>query len=147
MPVGALETMDRVALLQTVRIVIQLPADDDILAPEDWRRARELRARLMADPRVATVASFDNFSAERPPSRLKFYGIPRNVRTAYVTEDRGTVLFDVIPRDSVTPEAMTNRLWASGPRATLRSERPPEMAASRALTTSITDTGACCGAL
>jgi RND superfamily putative drug exporter len=94
-----LRAMGRAALLQRVRVVVQLPETTDVLSPGGWATARDVHARLRRDPRIAGIVSFSRFETERPASHLTLLAMPRRVRDAYLSEDRRTVLLDAIPTE------------------------------------------------
>jgi len=102
-----LRAMGRAALLQRVRVVVRLPAQADALSAPGWGAVHEVRDRLLADRRIATVLSFARLETDRPPSRLAVLATPRRIRDAYVSEDRRTVLLDAIPSEQVAPDEMT----------------------------------------
>jgi RND superfamily putative drug exporter len=116
--------MERGALLQRTRVLVRLPKGEDALSPKGWQVLRDVRGRLLDDDRIAAVLSFTSFDADRPLSRLRFLGTPRAVRNAYVSEDRRTVLLDVIPGEEVEPQDMVEfvNVWRSRLRSELGSD-------------------------
>jgi len=94
-----LERMGRGAVPQALRVILELPDGQHVLSRAGWSAARQVRARLAQDPRVAATLSFTTFEADRPMPRLSFALLPAEVRRSYLAEDRRAVLFDVIPRE------------------------------------------------
>ncbi len=101
-----LERMGRSNMLQTIRVLVDLPAGVDPIAPQGWAVLRRIRQRLLAEPRIGTVLSFAPLDRERPPSRLAFFVTPQATRAAYVTADRRAVLLEAVPREGVDPVAL-----------------------------------------
>lgn len=94
-----LEEMGRGAVLQTVRVVLELPDRTNALSPAGWSSARRLHAWLLRDPRIAGVLSFSAFDRERPMSRLALFILPAAVRRSYLADDHRAVLLDAVPRE------------------------------------------------
>ncbi len=101
-----LERMGRSNLLQTIRVLVDLPAGVDPIAPQGWAVLRRIRQRLLADPRIGDVFCFAPLDHQRPPSRLAFFVTPQATRAAYVTADRRAVLLEAVPREGVDPVAL-----------------------------------------
>jgi RND superfamily putative drug exporter len=98
-----LEAMGRTGVLQTVRILVELPEGTTVLDRIGWTAARRLRQHLFASEHTATVNSFTNFERARPPSRLTLLATARELREAYLADDRGTLLLEAIPREGLDP--------------------------------------------
>jgi RND superfamily putative drug exporter len=106
-----LEVMERAAVLQTVQILIELPTGTTALKPTGWAAARRVRRHLAANAGVATVNSFTTFERTRPPSRLALLATPRALREAYLTDDRGTLLLEAIPREGLDPAGVIELVY------------------------------------
>jgi RND superfamily putative drug exporter len=104
----ALEEAGRDGWLQAVRVLVELPPDESATRGAGWSRLSRLREVLAADPRVGAVQSFAPLEHPRPPSRLAFLGIPRDVRTAFLSADGRTALMEVVPRARTDPAALVN---------------------------------------
>jgi RND superfamily putative drug exporter len=101
-----LEQMGRGAVLQTVRVVLELPDGTNVLSPAGWSAAKRLREWLVRDPRIAGTLSFSAFDQERPISRLALFMLPTALRQSYLAADRRAVLFDAVPREEIDPRAL-----------------------------------------
>lgn len=101
-----LERMGRGGVLQTLRVLVELPEGVDAITPAGWDVLRRIRQRLLADPRIGEVFCFAPLGRERPPSRLAFFVIPKVTRAAYVTADRRAVLLEAVPREGVDAVAL-----------------------------------------
>ncbi len=99
-----LERLGRGGVLQTVRVVLELPAGHDVLAPAGWAASRRVHAWLAADPRVSAVRSIVDGEGARPLSRLAFYGMAEVDRRGMVAPDRRAVLLEAVPSDRLAPQ-------------------------------------------
>ena len=101
-----LERLGRGALLQSVRVVLDLPAGRDVLTPEGWGALRRVAARLGGDDRVAAVYSLASLGGERPPSRLALAALPDGARRSLVAPDRRAALLELVPQAGLDPTAV-----------------------------------------
>jgi RND superfamily putative drug exporter len=101
-----LRAIERAGLLQMTRVLIQLPDTTEVLSQDGWATVRSIRTHLLADDRIASVLSFAGFTGAQPMSRLAFLTTPQAIRDTYLSDDRRTVLLDVIPTEHTEPEDM-----------------------------------------
>lgn len=101
-----LEAAGRSGVLQSLRILVELPAGAGALTPAGWTALRRLAARLAAEPEIGTVRSFAPFDTERPLSKLLFFSIDPADRRSWVTEDRREVLLEAVPGEGVDPHRL-----------------------------------------
>jgi RND superfamily putative drug exporter len=88
-----LEDMGRGHVIQTLRVLLDLPRGAEITTPEGWTATRQLDQTLESDPRIARVHS---------PVDAAAAGVTRNrlsemTRDGLISEDARTVLFEVLP--------------------------------------------------
>src|SRR5581483_10715100 len=64
---AALRAMDRGGIVQTIRVIVELPSDTRVLAPHGWSIARDVERVLMADPRIGRVRSLATIVGPNAP--------------------------------------------------------------------------------
>lgn len=113
-----LETMGRRGIVQTIHILMILPAGADVLTRDGWSAVRRMRELLTADPRIAAVQSFNSFTTNRPLSRLTLFMMPQSTWRPFLSEDRRAVLLHAVPvesSDEAALAALVRRLRALDP--------------------------------
>ncbi|HMG18455.1 MAG TPA: MMPL family transporter, partial [Gemmatimonadales bacterium] len=101
-----LEAMGRRGVVQTMHVLMLLPAGADVLTPVGWTAVRRMRELLSADARIASVHSFNSFATDRPLSRLTLFMTPRTAWRPFLSEDRRAVLLHAVPIESVDEIAL-----------------------------------------
>jgi RND superfamily putative drug exporter len=107
-----LERAERSGILQTIRVVLELPGGAGIQTAQGWAAARRTQQRLAAFPDVAFVRSIASPDGARPLSRLLFFTTPDSTLRTLVARDRGAVLFEVVPREGADPIALSRLVGA-----------------------------------
>lgn len=97
-----LEAMGRSGLIQTVRIVLELPEEASALSASGWAATRRLSEHLAADPRVAEVRSLRTFAGERADDLAFLSLLPGFLKRCYLSGEGEMVLLEVIPREGAT---------------------------------------------
>lgn len=97
----ALEEMGRAGLVQSLRVVLELPAASPVASEEGWQALNRLSLRLGADRRADRVISLTTLLNGRGPSFLRFL-LPDTRRSFLSSNGRATVL-EVLPAPHVTP--------------------------------------------
>jgi len=96
-----LQRMGRGAVIQAVRIVLELPDGVTAGSRQGWEATRRLSDGLAADPRVARVRSLPASAGGKwRPSALAF--LRQDVRRTFISDDRRVALLDVVPRESAS---------------------------------------------
>ena len=101
-----LETMGRGAVVQTLRITLELPPGVTALDDSGWAATMRLARWLVADPAVARVRSLAGLVAPLGGTLSRsalVAAVPEDVRDAYVSGDSGMAMLEVIPREQTTP--------------------------------------------
>jgi len=101
-----LETMGRGGGVQTIHVLMHLPAGHDVLTQDGWAAVRRMHRWLAADQSIAAVHSFTSFDTGRPLSRLAFFTTPRSMWQPFLAEDRRSVLLHAVPAESVDAVAL-----------------------------------------
>lgn len=102
-----LRVLGRGGIVQTIRVVVELPAGTDALDPAGWSAVRALQAHLAADPRVARVQSLPGLLESLGGSRAALPLLPREVRAIYVSTDRRAALVEIVPGEAVEAADLT----------------------------------------
>ncbi len=93
----ALERMDRSGIVDSMRIVVTLPADATGSIPQSdaaWSAVDRLSQRLAADPRCAKVISITTLAAG---NRAALTDLSRETRRTFLSSDGRQALVEVLP--------------------------------------------------
>ncbi len=102
-----LEAMGRGGIIQTTRIVVEFPAGTTVLQPEGWAATWRLIDSLAADPHVTQVRFLPGATKGPGPNPILLSLLPRDVRRSFITDDGRAALVEVIPRQNVEPNELT----------------------------------------
>ena len=94
-----LEGMDRAGVVQTMRVMIQLPTDSIAHTDAGWNVIDSLSKRLATDPRSQRVISITTVAAS---NRAVLDDLSRETRRTFLSADGRTALIEVLPKASVT---------------------------------------------
>src|SRR5215510_277934 len=105
--VAALSALGAGAVVQELRVVVELPPRNSILSQDGWTVLRRVVASLAADPRVERVQSIvtllpvDRFDL----TSLSF--LPPGSLSALVSEDQRAAVIEVVPKSNVDFPTLT----------------------------------------
>jgi RND superfamily putative drug exporter len=103
-----LEAMGRISVIQSLRLVIELPPATPLWGPDVWDAVRRYGEDLESDPRVARVQSVVAGALESGWGREALVELPRDVTRPYtrglLSEDGRVALLEVVPEESVSAE-------------------------------------------
>jgi putative drug exporter of the RND superfamily len=102
----ALRRMGQSGLLQTVRVVVHLPAGKDISTAEGWRHVLRWSRELQADPRIAYVHSLPVAVKRESITADELTAIPPDLLRSLVSADYRYALIEAVPREGVTLVSM-----------------------------------------
>ena len=94
-----LEQMDRVGVVQTLRLIVELPADSIAQTDAGWNTIDRLSKRLASDPRCARVISITTIAGS---DRSFLSNISRETRRSFLSSDGRAALLEVLPATSVS---------------------------------------------
>ncbi len=94
-----LEQMDRVGVVQSIRVLITLPNDSIVDSDAGWAALDQASKKLAADPRCQRVLSLTTLANG---DRSFLTNISRDSRRAFISRDRHAALIEVIPNTSVS---------------------------------------------
>jgi RND superfamily putative drug exporter len=101
-----LEVMGRSAVVQTVRLTLELPPGTSAVDDRGWTATMRLARKLVADSAVDRVRSLPGLLAPLGgtlPRELLLAELPDAVRRSFVSSDGRVALLEVIPREGLSP--------------------------------------------
>jgi putative drug exporter of the RND superfamily len=94
-----LEKMDRVGMVYSLRVILELPTDSIAQSDAGWNAVDRFSKRLASDPRCEKVISLTTIAAS---DRSQLSNIPRDTRRAFLSRDGRAALLEVSPKTSVS---------------------------------------------
>ena len=105
-----LTSMGRGAVVQTLRVTLELPPDVSALDDSGWAATARLARQLVADSAVARVRSLPGLVAPfgaSLPRDLVLSTLPEGVRQTFVSRDGHLAMLEVVPREGLSPDELT----------------------------------------
>jgi RND superfamily putative drug exporter len=96
-----LRAMGRSGITNVIRVMITLPDSVTIFDPGGRRTLIRASAKLIADPRVARVRSLPVVLSALPLGAARVANLPVAVRRSLISDDARVALVEVLPRESV----------------------------------------------
>jgi putative drug exporter of the RND superfamily len=96
---NALERMDRSGIVESLRVLIELPKDSIGQTDAGWNAVDHLSKQLASDPRCARVISITTI-AESDRSTLD--SLSRETRRTFLSSDGRAALLEIVPATSVS---------------------------------------------
>lgn len=107
--VATLRTLGRGGVLQSVRVVIELPSGVHALGPTGWDATRRFAERMARDGRIAGARSLPGLvGGAARPDPLLLATLPADVRRSFASDDGRLALVELVPREQVDPTAMSH---------------------------------------
>jgi putative drug exporter of the RND superfamily len=94
-----LEQMDRVGVVYSMRVLVELPADSVAQTDAGWNALDRLSKRLASDPRCARVISITTIAEG---NRASLTDLSRETRRTFLSSDGRAALLEVLPATSVS---------------------------------------------
>src|SRR5215472_7259234 len=94
-----LEKMDRVGMVYSLRVILELPSDSIAQTDAGWNALDRFSKWLAADPRSGRVISLSTIAQS---NRSGLTNISRDTRRAFLSSDGRAALIEVLPATSVT---------------------------------------------
>ena len=94
-----LERMDRVGVVYSLRILVEIPQDSIAETDAGWNAIDRLSKRLARDPRCARVISITTMAQG---DRSSLLDLPRETRRTFLSSDGRVTLVEVLPTGSVS---------------------------------------------
>ena len=110
--VRRLRAMQRDGVIQTVRVVIELPDGIGAWEPAAWTAAHRVATRLRSDARIDRVRALSlALGPVAPPPTVRGF-IPSDVAASFVSRDERKVLVEAVPRGGVAPADLSSLVVA-----------------------------------
>jgi RND superfamily putative drug exporter len=100
-----LEQMDRAGIVQSLRVIVELPTESIAETDSGWNTLDRVAKRLASDPRADRVISITTL-AESNRSSLK--DLSRETRRTFLSRDGRAALLEVLPKASVSLNEQVN---------------------------------------
>jgi putative drug exporter of the RND superfamily len=94
-----LERMDRVGMVYSLRVILELPTDSIGQTDAGWNALDRFSKRLASDPRASRVISLTTIA---DGNRSSLPDISRDTQRAFLSRDGRAALLEVLPATSVT---------------------------------------------
>jgi len=101
----SLERMDRVGVVYSMRIIVDLPSDSIAQSDAGWAALDRLGKRLASDPRCARVISITTIAEG---NRASLTDLSRETRRTFLSSDGHAALLEVLPATSVSLRDQVN---------------------------------------
>jgi putative drug exporter of the RND superfamily len=95
----SLEKMDRVGMVYSLRVILELPTDSIAETDAGWTALDRFSKRIASDPRCGKVISLTTIAAS---NRDQLSNIPRDTRRAFLSRDGRAALLEVSPVSSAS---------------------------------------------
>ncbi len=101
-----LRAMGRGGVVQSVRVLLELPEETQSLSPAGWAAAERLAAAIGGDPRVARAQWVAGLVQDGTDPRAAVALLPSWAKRSFLGGEGDLLLFEVVPREGVAgPEA------------------------------------------
>jgi len=97
--------MDRSGVVESLRIVVELPEDSVALTEAGWNAVDHLSKQLANDPRCARVISITTIADS---DRSSLGSLPRETRRTFLSSDGRAALIELVPATSVSLSEQVN---------------------------------------
>ena len=95
----ALEKMDRVGMVYSLRVMLELPGDSIAQSDAGWSALDRFSKRIASDPRSYRVLSLTTMTDGH---RSGLLNLPRETRRAFLSSDGRAALIEILPVTSVS---------------------------------------------
>src|SRR5215469_3123812 len=102
---NTLERMDRSGVVESLRIVVELPEESVALTEAGWNAVDHLSKQLASDPRCARVISITTIADS---DRSSLGSLSRETRRTFLSSDGRAALIELVPATSVSLSEQVN---------------------------------------
>src|SRR5271170_3117998 len=97
-----LKGMGRSGVVQSLRIVLELPSQTPPLTPAGWQAVTRLTTHFQSDPRAQEVLSLPTLTgmSDTPDAVDQ---VPEGIRKSFISSDGQATLIDLLPTATLTP--------------------------------------------
>ncbi len=96
-----LRAMGRGGVVESLRVILELPEDVSALDRQGWEATRRLAEALARDPRVARVQSLRTIAGERADDLAYVSLLPAAAKRAFLSEEGDAALLEVVPKEEL----------------------------------------------
>jgi RND superfamily putative drug exporter len=100
-----LERMDRGGVVESLRVIVELPADSIAQTDAGWNAVDQMSKRLATDPRCDRVISITTLAQS---NRSSLTDLSRETRRTFLSSDGRAALLEVLPTSSVSLRQQVN---------------------------------------
>jgi RND superfamily putative drug exporter len=100
-----LERMDRGGVVESLRVIVELPTDSIAQTDAGWNALDRLSKRLASDPRCERVISITTLAES---NRSSLPDLSRETRRTFLSSDGRAALLEVLPASSVSLRGQVN---------------------------------------
>ena len=101
-----LKLMGRDGLVQTIRVLVELPAGESVLTPMGRAAGARLSTSLLKKPQVAYLRGLPAMLPDGIPAGVAIDSLPEKVRASAVSANHRYLLVDLVPQAGSDPEAL-----------------------------------------
>jgi RND superfamily putative drug exporter len=98
-----LRAMGRNGVVETVRVVVELPEDVSTLSRDGWDALRNVQEAIGRDPRVARVQSLRALAGSRGDDLAYIALLPADAKRTFLSGEGDGALLEVVPREGLDP--------------------------------------------
>jgi putative drug exporter of the RND superfamily len=100
-----LQQMDRAGIVQSLRVILELPTDSVADTDSGWNTVDRLSKKLASDPRAERVISITTLAES---NRASLGNLSRETRRTFLSRDGRAALLEVLPKASVSLRDQVN---------------------------------------
>jgi RND superfamily putative drug exporter len=109
-----LQGMGRSGVVQSLRVILELPPQSPALSPAGWQAVSRLTQRFQSDPRAEEVVSLPTLTGmSYTPDALN--DVPEPIRKGFLRRDGRATLIELLPAAALTPNQQVQ--WVRDVRA------------------------------
>jgi RND superfamily putative drug exporter len=97
-----LEGMGRSGIVQSLRVVLELPPQSSPLSPSGWLAVSQLTKRFQSDPRAEEVLSLPALTGMSDTSEA-VNDVPESIRKRFLRSDGRATLIELLPTANLSP--------------------------------------------
>lgn len=112
-----LQAMQRGNIVQTIRILLEMPEGVSAFSHAGWAATSRVAAAAMREPEIGRVRALPTLAPGAIPGPLLEALLPRDVRATFVSRDGRSTLLELVPTNDASPNELADvvtRLRARG---------------------------------
>ena len=106
--VRELQRMKRGNIVQTIRIVLDLPRGVSVLDHAGWRATSHVIASLLREPEVGRVRALPTIAPGGIPGPMLESLLPDDAKATFASRDRRATLVEVVPTNDASPNGLVD---------------------------------------